>query len=141
MENETCFDLNRALANWKQQLAAQPGISAEDSRELETHLLQCFEAELRQGRKEHEAFTLALRRIGAIETIGAEFEKENPLRSWPHRVALMAFAALAVWVWSSASLGYSRRIWAVLIFIAVSRSSSQPFATTLPPWLNPSEHF
>jgi hypothetical protein len=110
MENETRFDLNRALTNWNQQLAAQPGISAEDARELQSHLLECFAAELRQGRNEDEAFELARRRLGAIEPIGAEFEKLNPLRSWPHRVALMAFAGLLMWAWRSA--GETVWVWA-----------------------------
>ncbi len=38
MENQTRFDLKKAVAKWRHELSAQPAISAEDARELESHL-------------------------------------------------------------------------------------------------------
>jgi len=34
----TRFDLNAAIENWRQELAAQPNLASDDRRELETHL-------------------------------------------------------------------------------------------------------
>ena len=34
MENQTCFDLNTALENWRTELAAQPGLSPDDATRL-----------------------------------------------------------------------------------------------------------
>src|SRR5256885_6374433 len=42
METQSRFDLNHALAAWRQELAAQPAISLEQARELETHLLDAL---------------------------------------------------------------------------------------------------
>jgi hypothetical protein len=101
MESRANFDLNRALDAWKQQLAAHPEISGEDARELEGHLLECFESERRQGYPDQEAFARALRQIGELDNLGAEYVKINPFRTWPHRVALMVFAGVITWAWTS----------------------------------------
>ena len=47
METRTRFNLNAAIENWQQELAAQPGLAPEDRRELESHLSDSV-AELRQ---------------------------------------------------------------------------------------------
>ena len=39
MENQTRFDLNTAIENWRQELAGQLNLASDDRRELETHLL------------------------------------------------------------------------------------------------------
>ena len=36
MENQTRFDLNAAVENWRHELAAQPPLAPDDRRELET---------------------------------------------------------------------------------------------------------
>src|ERR1035438_3693934 len=38
MENQTRYDLNAAVENWRNELAAQPNLASDDRRELETHL-------------------------------------------------------------------------------------------------------
>src|SRR5580692_25579 len=38
MEHQTRFDLSAALQNWREELAAQPDLTAETRRELETHV-------------------------------------------------------------------------------------------------------
>src|ERR1035438_9808790 len=38
MENQARFDLNASIANWRNELAAQPNLASDDRRELETHL-------------------------------------------------------------------------------------------------------
>jgi hypothetical protein len=38
MENQTRFNLNAAVEKWRNELAAQPNLAADDRRELETHL-------------------------------------------------------------------------------------------------------
>ena len=42
METQSRFDLNNAVAAWRQELAAQTVISLEQARELETHLLDAL---------------------------------------------------------------------------------------------------
>jgi hypothetical protein len=104
MADQTRFDLNRALAAWKGELSAQPEISAQDLRELETHLLECFEARCRSGVSEPEAFAAAVRQMGSPERLAVEFAKANPLRTWPSRVFLMVLAGLMVWAWTESPI-------------------------------------
>ncbi|MBI2928833.1 MAG: hypothetical protein HYY24_24485 [Verrucomicrobia bacterium] len=140
METQTRFDLNRAIAAWKQELAAQPGVSAEDARELQAHLLESL-AELKlHGLTEEEAFQIARRRLGSMPGIASEFAKANPARIWRERVFWMAVAGLGVSLWFSASgwLHTSVRNW---LFQMLTSTSLSPYWLThllvsvLPLWI------
>ena len=90
MENQTPsdlnFDLNRALLAWKAELASEPGVSVENVRELQAHLLENISALQRRGLNDQEAFLKARQQLGSMSKIGAEFAKDNPLRIWRDRV-------------------------------------------------------
>ncbi len=95
MEHQTRFDLNTALANWRQELAAQPELVDEDRRELETHLRGVI-AELQQrGLNEEESFWLARRRLGQPPQIAEEFAKADPVAFWRERILWIAVGAVA----------------------------------------------
>src|ERR1700733_6571266 len=79
MENQTCFDLNAALENWRAELAAQPNFSADDRRELETHLRDTFAEMKVRGLSEEESFRLASKKLGQLPHIGKEFQKNKVL--------------------------------------------------------------
>lgn len=64
MENQTLFDLNAAIENWRMELGAQPDFSADDRHELETHLRDSVVELKLRGLSEEESFWLASRRIG-----------------------------------------------------------------------------
>ncbi len=89
MENQARFDLNKALSDWKAELAGQPGIGAENIRELETHLLESVNTFKKNGCSDEEAFSKARRKMGSTCELGAEFAKENQLRIWRDRVFWM----------------------------------------------------
>lgn len=102
MEIQTCFNLNAAIKNWHEELAAQPGLAPEDRRELESHLCDSL-AELRQrGLNEEECFWLARRRLGPPPQLAEEFVKEDPVRVWRKRLFWMALALLTVQIWNEA---------------------------------------
>jgi hypothetical protein len=86
MENKAGFYLNKALQDWKAELASQPGISAENIRELETHLLESISAFRKIGCSEEDAFSKAKQKLGSVPQLGAEFAKENLLKVWRDRV-------------------------------------------------------
>ena len=89
MENKTRFDLNKALQDWKAELATQPGIGAENIRELETHLLESFNAFRKNGCSDEDAFSKARQKLGSVPQLGAEFAKDNLLKVWRDRVFWM----------------------------------------------------
>ena len=101
METQTRFDLNAAVAAWRQELAAQSDLTPIVRRELETHLRDTV-AELRErGLNNEEAFWLARRRLGQPQQLGEEFAKADPLPAWRERTFWMVVALLAVNLWSA----------------------------------------
>jgi hypothetical protein len=78
MENQTRFDLNAAIENWRNELAAQPNHASDDRRELETHLRDAIAGFQQQGLNDAEAFCLARHRGGQPQHLGEEFVKSNP---------------------------------------------------------------
>lgn len=89
MENQTRFNLNTALENWRTELAAQPSLSPDDRRELETHLRDTFAEVKARGLSEEESFWLARRRVGQPQKLAEEFVKTDPTRIWRERVFWM----------------------------------------------------
>jgi len=99
MENQTRFDLNATIENWRNELAAQPTLTPDTRRELETHLRDSI-SELRQrGLKDEESFWLARRRVGQPQQLGEEFAKADPVSVWRERVIWIAAGSLLVDFW------------------------------------------
>ena len=99
MENQTRFDLNAAVKNWRQELAAQPPLTSDNRRELETHLRDAL-AELKaRGLSDEESFWLARRRVGQPQQLGEEFVKADPAKVWRERVFWMLNAFLLLNLW------------------------------------------
>lgn len=69
------FDLEQAIADWrKQMLAAGIKIPAPLD-ELESHLREDVEEQMRSGLSEQQAFELGVRRIGRADALKMEFDK------------------------------------------------------------------
>jgi hypothetical protein len=95
MENQTRFDLNTAIENWRQELAGQLNLASDDRRELETHLHEAVAGFQQRGLNDEESFWLARRRVGQPEQLAEEFVKADPAAVWRERVFWMAAGALA----------------------------------------------
>jgi hypothetical protein len=100
MENQTRFDLNAAIENWRQELARQPNLASDDRRELETHLRDTVAELQRRGLNDEESFWLARRRVGQPQQLDEEFVKADPTKVWHERVFWMWMA-----VFLSSTLG------------------------------------
>jgi hypothetical protein len=99
MENQTCFNLNEAITRWREELAAQPGVSAEQIRELESHLLDSLADLQRRGLTEEESFVVASRRLGGAKDIAAEIVKADPSIIWKERMFWLVAGLIVVQVW------------------------------------------
>ena len=86
MEHQTGFDLNAAIEIWRNELAAQPNFTADDRRELETHLLDAIAGFQQRGLNDEESFWLARRRVGQPWQLGEEFVKADPAKAWRERI-------------------------------------------------------
>ncbi len=101
MENQTRFDLNAAIEKWRQELAAQPNLAADDRRELETHLRDAIAGFQQRGLNDEESFWLARRRVGKPPRLGEEFVKADPAKVWRERIFWMAFCSFSLPLWRS----------------------------------------
>jgi hypothetical protein len=101
METQTCYDLNGAIENWRDQLAAQPNLTAEVRRELETHLRDAIAGFQQRGLNDEESFWLACKRVGQPPQLGEEFVKVDPAAIWRERVFWMAFAFVLIDIWKT----------------------------------------
>src|ERR1017187_9250470 len=77
MENQTRYDLNAAVENWRNELAAQPNLASDDRRELETHLRDAIAGFQQRGLNDEESFWQACKKIGQLPQIGKEFQKNE----------------------------------------------------------------
>jgi hypothetical protein len=102
MENQTRFDLNAAVENWRSELAAQPNLASDDRRELETHLRDAIAGFQQRGLNDEESFWLAHRRVGQPQQLCEEFVKANPNAIWRERIFWMAMAWIIIDFWADA---------------------------------------
>ncbi|HKI69526.1 MAG TPA: permease prefix domain 1-containing protein [Verrucomicrobiae bacterium] len=105
MKNQTRFNLNSAIENWRQELAEQPELSPQVRRELETHLRDTIAELQRRGLNDEESFWLARKRTGQPRQLCEEFAKADPVKAWRERAFWMVASVVAVLVWGSASNG------------------------------------
>ncbi len=71
------FNLEQAIADWRQKLVGSGISSSEALDELEDHLRELIEREVQAGVAEDRAFRTAAARIGAVGLLGTEFSKLN----------------------------------------------------------------
>lgn len=74
MENATKFDLEKNIAQWKQMLS-QKGMNHENMLELESHLLDEIDLLKTKDLNVEEAFFIARKRIGTVDTLTEEYKK------------------------------------------------------------------
>lgn len=98
MENQTRYDLNAAIESWRQELAAQVGLTAEVRRELETHLRDAIASFQQRGLNDEESFWLACKRVGQPPQLGQEFVKADPAAVWRERVFWMTISLVGSYV-------------------------------------------
>jgi hypothetical protein len=96
MENQTRFNLNTAVENWRNELAAQPNLAPDDRRELETHLRDAIAGFQQRGLNDEESFWLARRRVGQPQQLGEEFVKADSAGIWRERAFWMVLACLVL---------------------------------------------
>ncbi len=101
MATQTRFDLNAAVDNWRNELAAQPQLTPDDRRELEKHLADSMAGLRDRGLNDEESFWLATRRIGQPQQLAEEFEKVDPQNIWRERAFCMVLALLTFSLWQS----------------------------------------
>lgn len=90
------FDLEKSIAGWRRQMLAAGIKSPAPMEELEAHLREEIERQIRSGSGVREAFEISARQIGCPDTLKAEFEKTPGSRAkFERRAAWFAMGAPA----------------------------------------------
>ena len=89
------FDLNKAIAGWKERFARQRSCSRDELNELESHLREQVDALVAGGESESDAFATAVDQLGEPTLVCDEFAKNGRL-SWLDAFALSANRVLIV---------------------------------------------
>ncbi len=89
MENPKQFDLNEAIRQCQQNLAASPAFCADDLEELASHLCVSAQRLKATGLSEEESFLIASRRLGGADKLSSEFSKLNFGLVWQARAFWM----------------------------------------------------
>jgi hypothetical protein len=101
MENQTRFNLEAALQEWRQEMAAQPNLAPEARRELETHVRDTVAELQRRGLNDEESFWLARRRVGQPHELANEFKKADPAKAGRQQALRIAGTFLALYLWQA----------------------------------------
>jgi hypothetical protein len=101
------FNLDQAILDWRRQMAAGGIQAPEVLDELESHLRDDVEQQVRSGLSVQQAFEAATRRIGQATVLQAEFEKADQAKRVRARKNLLRICAVTIGGFiTSASFGY-----------------------------------
>lgn len=106
MENPSSFELDGAIARWREDLAQFPHFRPENAEELETHLRDSIRQLRQGGLSDEEAFLIARSRVGKPERIEAEFAKvnRNPSNKIAHCLVFLFFCTGCFFLWGTLML-------------------------------------
>jgi hypothetical protein len=89
------FDLERAIADWRRQMLAAGIKTPVPLEELESHLRDDVERQVREGSGEQRAFEIAVGKIGHANSLKTEFKKVDTMdESQTRKRAGLIFAVL-----------------------------------------------
>jgi hypothetical protein len=94
--NETKFDLEIAIRQWRNSLSASETLNASEIEELEGHLRESVTDLSSKGLTDRESFQLARLRLGSEDEIESEFSKARPSIKWLSRLKWMSLGVLGL---------------------------------------------
>jgi uncharacterized membrane protein len=103
--------LDARIAEWRAAIGRSPALTEPDADELENHLRDQIAELQTAGLTDDEAFLIAVKRLGSVDTLTAEFAREHGDRLWKQLVATSA---------APTSTSPSRGIVTMLVFAVVA---------------------
>jgi hypothetical protein len=104
------FDIEQSIADWRRQMLAAGVKSPVPLDELESHLRDEFEQQMKSGMGETEAFTAAVQKIGPADKLYAEFQRQA-IQSYNRKKATRAAIGSAMHFTGLALLGICEMHW------------------------------
>ncbi len=90
---DSARSLEEQIHQWRSYLRRRQAIHAVDVAELEDHLREEVGGLMRTGLATDEAFLVAVKRMGALDTLSREFAREHSERLWKQLVVSSSEAA------------------------------------------------
>lgn len=87
MEHDHSVDLEAHVTEWRSFLLRRQAVHPVDVVELEDHLREQIDGLTKGGLDSDEAFLVAVKRMGALDALSAEFAREHSERLWKQLVA------------------------------------------------------
>lgn len=75
-------DVESQIAEWRAYVVKAPAVNGHDVEELETHLRDQIAELNAAGLSDHEAFLVAVKRMGDLDALSREFAREHSGRLW-----------------------------------------------------------
>jgi len=92
------LNLEQAIADWRNQLIANGVTAAEVLDELESHLREDVQAQVRAGATIESAFSIARARLGRGDTLRTEFKNAEGRPDRLLRLLCLIFVGLILWM-------------------------------------------
>jgi hypothetical protein len=86
METSELHTLDSRIAHWRSVVGRGAAVEADDLDELESHLREQAAELVAAGLDEEEAFLIAVKRLGQVDALTAEFAREHSDRLWKQLV-------------------------------------------------------
>jgi hypothetical protein len=109
------FDLEKSISEWRQQMLTAGIKTPVPLEELEIHLRESVEQQMKSGLNEQEAFNSAVQKIGRAQVLKSEFKKVEGHKMW--RAILLIIGWLTAGVMLLAGTGYLNFNWNLISFI------------------------
>jgi hypothetical protein len=110
-EGPASDSLEKQIGAWRAHLRKSQTITGQDAAELEDHLREQIASLRADGLSEDESFLVAVKRLGAIDTLTREFAREHSDRLWKQLVLSGDDRGGSV---ESPDAGWSRKMWVAL---------------------------
>ena len=88
------FDLEKEIADWRRQMLAAGIKTPVPLEELESHLREDIERQMKSGSNEQKAFEVSIQRIGQPQAIKREFKKME--RTFMKKIMIILFGIFGI---------------------------------------------
>ena len=101
-------DLEQQIAAWRSRLSALVGGNSDFVAELEVHLRDAVEDQVRRGVPAEQALAIALARLGSPEALAREFAKQSGRIPWLPARLIMGLGTVAA---AALTIVLAQRVW------------------------------
>jgi len=104
-------NLNRSIVKWRKDMSRTRGLGPDTLDELESHLRETVHALVESGMPEREAVQRAMKQLGPVGEVSAEFQKLSPATWLPVRIVKVIAGVLSLVLLAEMALFFQQHDW------------------------------